>query len=84
MEKTKVNSKLNKDSLKAEKVAYARELCVKVKSLCKEYDMPFFFITDGASIYSNNGNEAIKNARDAQIIWEKNHGFDYKEDWGEE
>lgn len=43
--------------------------------------MPFFFVTDGASGYSNNGNDAIKNARDSQIKWELDNGFDPNEDW---
>lgn len=45
----------------------AREFCLEVKKLAKEYDLPFFVVTDGASATSNNNCSAVKNARDAHI-----------------
>jgi hypothetical protein len=59
----------------------ARELASKVKKLASKYDANFYFVTDGASCTSNKGNEAVKVARDAVAKWEKDHGFDDKEDW---
>ena len=59
----------------------ARELCSKVAELAKEYNLPFFFVTEGASITRNNGCDAVRNAREAQIEWEKKNGADPDEDW---
>ena len=66
---------------KQKKIDKAREFCKKVKELAKEYDLSFFVVTDGASAVSNNGCEAVKNARDNHIKWELKHSFDPKEDW---
>lgn len=59
----------------------AREFVSKVGELAKKYDANYFIVTDGASGIHNNGNPAVKNARDSQIKWEKKHGFDPDEDW---
>lgn len=59
----------------------AREFVSKVGELAKKYDANYFIVTDGASEIHNNGNPAVKNARDSQIKWEKKHGFDPDEDW---
>lgn len=62
----------------------ARKLVSDVRKLAKKHDANFFFVTDGASGYSNgNGktDEAVKNARNEQIKWEKKNGFDPDEDW---
>lgn len=64
-----------------EKITKAREFCQKVKELASVYELPFFVVTDGASATSNNGCEAVKNARDNHIRWEEEHGFDPNEDW---
>lgn len=69
----KNNSKQNK----------ARKFCLEVKALAKKYDLPFFVVTDGASATSNNGCEAVKNARDSHIKWEKENGYDPYENWSE-
>lgn len=74
-----INESSNKKNIQK-----ARELCSKVRELAEEYNMPFFFVTDGASVYSNNGCPAVKNARDCQIRWEKENGFDPDEDWGKD
>lgn len=62
-------------------VEKARELCSKVAKLAKEYNLPFFFVTEGASITRNNGCDAVRNAREAQIEWEKKNSADPDEDW---
>ena len=62
----------------------ARKLSQEVQKLAKRYNANFFFVTDGASSYSNgNGgsNLAVKNARDEQRKWEIKNGFDPDEDW---
>ena len=64
-------------------VLKARKLCNEVKILCKKYNMNFFFVTDGASCTSNNGNPAIKTCRDGLADWEETNGFNSKEDWGD-
>ena len=65
-------------------VKTARKFVHEVGNLAKKYDANYFIVTDGASGTSNNGNPAVKNARDAQIKWEKEHGFDPDEDWSNE
>lgn len=67
--------------MKNNKIELAREFCSKVKELAKEYDLPFFVVTDGASATINNGCEAVKNAREYHIKWEQKHDFDPYEDW---
>lgn len=59
----------------------ARKFVSDVRKVAKKYDANFFIVTDGASGYSNQGNPAVRNARDSQIEWEKKHGFDPYEDW---
>ena len=68
---------VNKDN----KIDKARELCSKVADLSKEYGLSFFFVTEGASITRNNGCDAVRHAREAQIEWEKKNGADPDEDW---
>lgn len=64
-----------------EKLEKARKFCVEVKELAKKFELPFFVVTDGASAISNNGCEAVKNARISHEEWEKMNGIDSKEDW---
>ena len=63
---------MNEDNSKINK---AREFCKRVKDMAKEYDLSFFVVTEGASATSNNGCEAVKNARDNHIKWELEHNF---------
>lgn len=65
-------------------IATARRFVRDVSKLAKKYDANYFIVTDGASGTLNNGNPAVKNARDAQIKWEKEHGFDPDENWANE
>lgn len=60
----------------------ARMFCHEVKELAKKYDLPFFVVTNGASATSNKNCEAVRNARDNHIKWEKENGYDPYEDWG--
>lgn len=62
-------------------VETARKFVREVGELAKKYDANYFLVTDGASGISNKGNPAVRNAREAQIKWEKRHGFDPDEDW---
>lgn len=62
----------------------AREFCQIVKELADRYDLSFFVVTEGASATSNNGCEAVKNARDNHIKWEEEHNFDPYEDWSKD
>lgn len=64
-----------------EKLELAREFCKEVRELAEKYNLPFFVVTEGASATSNNGNNAVKNARDNHIQWEKENGRDPYEDW---
>lgn len=65
-------------------VETARKFVRDVGKLAKKYDANYFIVTDGASGIHNNGNPAVKHARDSQIEWEKQNGFDPDEDWSKE
>lgn len=60
---------------------HAREFVYKVGQLAKKYDANYFIVTDGASGIHNKGNDAVRNARQSQIKWEKKNGADPDEDW---
>lgn len=64
-----------------DKIKKAREFCKRVREIAKEYDLPFFVVTEGASAISNNGCKAVKNARDNHIKWELEHNSNPYEDW---
>ena len=66
------------------KIAKAREFCEKVRILANEYNLPFFIVTYGASATHNINCEAVKNARDNHIKWEKENGYNSDEDWSQE
>ena len=61
-------------------VEKAMEFLEKVDELAKLYQLNYFIVTDGASRINNNGNPAVKNARDAHAAWELENGFDLYED----
>lgn len=62
----------------------AQAFCKEVAQLAKKYDLPFFLVTDGASITSNNGCEAVKVARENHKKWEQAHGIDSNHDWSKQ
>lgn len=64
-----------------EKLERARKFCMEVRDIAKKYDLPFFVVTDGASATHTDGCQAVKNARDNHIKWEKENVFDPDEDW---
>lgn len=64
-----------------EKEKKAREFCIKVRNLAEQYDLPFFLVTDGASVTHNNGCEAVRIARENHTKWERENGLDPNEDW---
>lgn len=53
----------------------AKAFVNEVKEMAKARGLNVFVLTDGVSGVSNNGNPAIKNAKEAQIKWEKENGF---------
>ena len=66
------------------KLEKSRKFLTQVKKLAKTYDLDFFCVTDGASAFSmrsTDKNSAIAHARQCQIKWERDHGFDPNEDW---
>lgn len=69
--------------MKYDKIRKARIFCKEVEELSKKYDLPFFLVTDGASITRNSGCEAVNNGRENHKIWERKNGFDPEEDWRE-
>lgn len=65
-------------------LTHARKLCNAVRKLARKYNANYFFVTDGASSYSNgNGkyNTAAKEMRDHMDDWERNNGFNPDDDW---
>lgn len=54
-----------------EKLEKARKFCFEVKELAKQYELPFFVVTDGASATLNNDCIAVRNARENHIAFEK-------------
>lgn len=62
----------------------AQRFVTKVLKMAKQDGLNVFVVTDGRSGYSNNGNPAVKNARDAHTKWELDNGFDPDEDWSKE
>lgn len=85
--RNKVKYLIKKDSTEAiseacKDLATARKFLREVDKIANKYDANYFIVTDGASKINNNGNPAVKHARDAQIEWEKKNGYDPDEDWG--
>ena len=62
-------------------VKKSREFIREVDKLAKKYGVNYFIVTDGASKISNNGNPAVKHARDEHIKWELKNNSDPFEDW---
>lgn len=60
----------------------ARKFVEAVRRMALKRKLNFFLVTDGASGIRNNGNPAVRNAREAQIKWELENGSDPYEDWG--
>ena len=59
----------------------AREFCLEVKKLANKYNLPFFVVTKGASLTSNDNCAAVKNARESHIKWELENNYDPFETW---
>ena len=59
----------------------ARRFVSAVRKMALKRKLNMFLVTDGASGVVNNGNTAVRNAREAQIQWELEHGDDPYEDW---
>lgn len=91
MESCMINTDFSNDEIAMEacrNVDEARKFIKEVDKSAKKYGANYFIVTDGASKTSNgiNGknptsNPAVKNARDTQVQWEKENGFDPDEDW---
>ena len=59
----------------------AQEFCQEVKKLAKKYNLPFFVVTEGASVTVNKNCDAVTHARQAHIQWETEHGIDPNHSW---
>ena len=62
----------------------ARKFMSEVAALAKKYNVPVFAVTRGASITRHDGDnpcEPVYLARQNQIEWEKENGFNPYEDW---
>lgn len=62
----------------------ARTFVEEVLKMAKDRGLNCFVVTDGASGITNNGNDAVRNAREAHTQWEILHGYDPYEDWAKE
>ena len=67
-----------------EKTQKSREFLREVEKLAQQYNLPFFIVTNGASICKNSGNDAVKNARENHKKWEVENGIDPNHDWSRE
>ena len=63
------------------KIKQARQLCLEVEKIAEKYNLPFFFVTEGASITRNKDCDAVAAARKAHTQWELQHNIDSNEDW---
>lgn len=81
--KIKLLGLTKKASAKEYDIEKARKFVEAVRQMARRRKLNVFVLTDGASGVSNNGNPAIRNARDAQIQWELENGYDPYEDWGQ-
>lgn len=61
----------------------AHDFCKEVAKLAEKYDLPFFLVTDGASITVNKNCEAVRHARQAHKEWEKAQNIDSEHDWSD-
>ena len=77
----KNSDRLKKKGKAMEQEQKARQLCLEVEKIASKYNLPFFFVTDGASITRNENCEAVSAARHAHIKWEISHRIDSKHDW---
>ena len=59
----------------------AHQFCLDVEKLALQYELPFFLVTDGASMTRNNNCSAVENARKCHKEWEKSQSIDSNEDW---
>ena len=59
----------------------AQQFVRDVLEMAKERGLNCFVVTDGRSGITNNGNPAVKNAREQHIKWELKNGGDPYEDW---
>ena len=80
----KTNLQHADELLKAERLAKARKFVEDVRRMALKRKLNYFLVTDGASGVANDGNPAVRNAREAQIKWELEHGEDPYEDWSKE
>lgn len=47
----------------------------EVIAMAKARGLNCFVVTDGMSGITNNGNQAVRNAKEAQLKWERENGF---------
>lgn len=71
----------NESQKKKSNIDNSRAFIREVKELANKYGVNFFIVTDGASAISNNGNPAVKHARDEHVKWELENGSDPYESW---
>ncbi len=67
--------------MEKEQLENARAFCLEVKALAEIRNLPFFVVTEGASATSNNGCDAVKNARENHIKLELENGHNPYEEW---
>ena len=70
----------NKDD-ESKNLTKARQFCLDVEKLAIRYNLPFFLVTDGASMTRNKNCLAVENARKSHVEWEKSRCIDSNEDW---
>lgn len=59
----------------------ARLFCKEVEELSNKYNLEYFIVTEGTSLTKVKKCDAVRNARNNHIKWEKENGYDPNEDW---
>lgn len=59
----------------------ARAFMHAVHQLAQQYQLPVFAVTQGASVTANKDSQAVRNARNAHVKWQRKNGHDPQEDW---
>jgi len=68
----------NMDSAKTTRV---KHFLLDVKEIARKYGLPFFIVTDGASMIDNSGCVAVDHARKTHATWEKENNIDPSHEW---
>ena len=83
-DETDIKYFMKNENIKSENnLIKARAFCSEVEKISKKYNLEYFFVTEGASSTKVENCDAVRNARNNHIEWEKENGYNPNEDWSE-